>query len=118
MMHNLMAIASTVVPMQTITYYPYASRTINDVGLEVTAYGTTQQLKASVQAVSRNTYEQFGLDLQRKYVTVFIQKNLIDIDRGVSGDKITYNGETYQIESETDWMNVDGWTYLMAVRID
>lgn len=118
MIHNLLAAAATVLPMQAITYYPYASRAINDVGLEIATYGTAVPLKASVQAVSRSTYEQYGLDLQKKYITVFIQKNLIDIDRGVSGDKIAYNGATFQVESETDWFAVDNWTYLLAVRID
>lgn len=118
MIHNLMAAASTVIPLQTMSYTPYASRTINDVGLEVVTYGTAQILKASIQAVPRSSYEYLGLDLQKKYVTVYIEKNMIDIDRGVAGDKFTYNGETYQIESETDWMNVNGWTSLLAVRID
>lgn len=118
MIKNLMKMASTVIPLQTMTYTPYDSRTINDVGLEVTTYGTTQTLKASIQAVSRTTYEALGLDFQKKYVSVFIEKNLIDLDRGVSGDKFTYNGETYQVESETDWVSVDGWTSLLAVRID
>ncbi len=118
MIHNHLKMASTVIPFQTISYTPYSSRTINDVGLEVSTYGTAQPLKANVQAVSRTVYETLGLDFQKKYVTVFIEKNLIDLDRGVSGDKFTYNGETYQVQSETDWYSVDDWTYLLAVRID
>lgn len=118
MIKNLMKMASTVIPLQSMSYTPYASLTINDVGLEVTTYGTTQTLKASIQAVPRTTYEALGLDFQKKYVSVFIERNLLDLGRGVSGDKFTYNGETYQVESETDWYNVDGWTSLMAVQID
>ena len=115
---NILKMASSILPMQGIEYIPYSSRTINDVGLEVTTYGTKQILRANVQAVSRSTYEALGLDFQKKYITVFIEKDLLDLNRGVSGDKLIFNGENYQVESETDWMSQDGWTYLTAVKVD
>lgn len=115
---NILKMATSIIPTQSIEYISYNSRTTNDVGLEVATYGTPQTLKANVQAVSRSTYEALGLDFQKKYITVFIEKGLLDLNRGVSGDKLIFNGGTYQVESETDWMSQDGWTYLTAVQID
>lgn len=117
-MMNLMALASSVIPLQDISYLKNTGRSLNDVGLEIPGYATATTLRGSVQAVSRSVYEQNGLDMSKKYVSLFLEKNFIDLDRGVSGDRFIYNGETYQVESETDWFNYDGWTYLMAVRID
>jgi len=118
MIYNHLAYAKQLIPLQTISYTPFSARTLNNVGLEVNTYGTAQSIKASVQAVQRSMYEDLGLDFQKKYVTIYLESKLVDVDRGTAGDRFTYNGETYQVESNLDWYSVDGWTSLMAAKID
>lgn len=117
-MKNLLKQATSLIPMDTVAYSIFMSDTTNDVGLDVSTYATAINIKANVQAISRQNYIELGLDLNKKYVTIFTYENMQDVDRDKSGDRFVYNGETYEILSETDWLNKDGWNYYMAVRID
>lgn len=117
-MNNLYQIASMVIAPQTITYYKYKDRELNDVGIDVTTYETPVDVKANVQAVPRRIYEQYGLDLQKNYVMIYSDINFLDIGRDVSGDKIVYGGQTFQDLSLTDWFLQNGWVSVLAVQVD
>jgi len=117
-MKNLLKQATHLIPMDDVIYYKYSSKALDDVGREVLTFASPLNIKANVQAVSRNRYVELGLDLNKKYVTIFTYENMQDVDRDKSGDKFIYNGETFKVESETDWLAKDLWTYYTAVRID
>lgn len=119
MMGNLLAMASQLIPLQTIQIKRCTGRTLNDVGLEVSSFAVATSIKASVQPVSRAVYEQFGLDFQKDYVTVFSSSLIVDVGRDVAPDVITYDGKEYQmLSNQGAWMEYNGWNYLLAVRID
>lgn len=116
---NLLAIASRVIGLQTITYKQYLSGTINNVGIRVPTYAADVSVKASVQPVPRSVYEQYGLDLQKSYITIFTSTAMVDLKRDYASDRIGYNGGTYQLPSnQGDWHSVDGWNSYLAVKID
>lgn len=117
-MKNLLKHATSLIPMDTILYSKFTSDTANDVGLDDPAYAAATKIKANIQSVSRQNYIDLGLDLNKKYVTIFTHENMQDVDRDKSGDRFVYNGETYEILSGTEWLNKDGWNYYTAVRID
>lgn len=119
MMGNLLAMAAQLIPLQTISLKRYTGRTINDTGREVSAFAAAVSIQASVQPVSRSVYEQFGLDFQKDYITVFSTSLITDVGRDVAPDAITYDGKEYQmLSNQGAWMAYNGWNYLLAVRID
>lgn len=117
-MINVLKTALKMIPPEPIEYYKFSSRAINDIGIEENTYSSAITIHASVQAVPRSMYEQLGLDLQKKFVTVYTAQNVIDVGRDTSGDKFLYYGETYLIESKTDWISFNKWNSFMAVRVD
>ena len=118
MISNVLSMAQSVIPPVCITYYKFMDREVNDVGVIVSGYDDGITIYANVHPVQRSVYQDYGLDFNKKYIKVFAQKNVIDLDRDVSADKIKYDGEMYQVHNKTDWKRYNGWNSFLAVRID
>lgn len=111
---NLLLSALSVIARTSVTYYQATGRALNDVGQDVTTYALPVVKTGSLQAIPKNLYEQYGLDLQKKYYNFFTENNFVDIQRGVSNDLIVYAGNVYQCESATDWYGIDGWLEMLV----
>lgn len=114
---NILKIALTVIAKQTIRYYQFAGRSLNSVGQDVTTYNLPINIVGSWQPVPRALYQQYGLDLQKDYFVFYSLNNVLDVGRNVSGDQISFNGQRYQCESNTDWFQLDGWKGIICVHI-
>lgn len=114
---NLLNMCLTVIAQQTIQYYQFVSRTPNAVGQDVTTYASVINLVGSWQPVPRKLYRIYGLDLQKDYFTFYTSNNLLDITRDVSGDQISFMGRRYQVESDNDWFQLDGWKGVLCVDL-
>lgn len=114
---NLLALAFSAITPTSIPFYKFASRTANTVGVFVSTYEDPVALLASVQAVPRNVYQDLGLDFQKDYVMVYAIRDIKDIGRGTSGDRIAWNNSLWQLVSESDWYAMDTWVGVLAVRI-
>lgn len=115
---NLLKTALSVIVSQTVAYYGYQSRALNDVGQEVSTFAAPISLKGSFQPVPRQLYHQFGLDLQKNYFTLYASTDILDLSRGVSGDQIIFDSKRYQVESSIDWFNIDGWKGVVCCQIN
>jgi len=116
---NLLAKASTLIPLKKYQYLKFNSNIVNDVGIVSPAYDVAITIKANIQPVSRDVYEQFGLDMQKTYYTIFTSEVLQDLQRDKTGDKIIFNGKTLQIESNKgDWDSQYGFNSYLGVQID
>lgn len=114
---NLLAAAFGMIAAQPFGYEPYNGRAVNAIGLYESSYGPRVELMGSIQAVSRRVYQEYGLDLQKNYVTIFVSRDVLDLTRNTSGDRAFWNGKTLQIVSQTDWFNIDGWVSFLAVEV-
>lgn len=114
---NLLNMALTVIQRQTITYYQYTGRSLNAIGQDVTTYAAPVDIVGSWQPIPRNLYEQFGLDLQKDYFNFYSSNNLLDVTRDVSGDQLVFMTKSYQVESATDWYQLDGWKGIICVDL-
>lgn len=114
---NLYRVATKVIGRQPIQYYMCKGRTLDKMRNYVTTYEEPITLLASVQAVLRNQYVELGLELQKNYVKIWVDKDIVDLDRDASGDYFVFGGKTYKMEDETTWFDQDGWTTCLAVEI-
>lgn len=115
---NLLNMALPLVGVQQFTYYRFASRITNDIGLDVAQYESGIILSGQVQAVPRYLYEVYGLDFQKNYVTFYVSKDVLDVTRDISGDQIKYADKIFQVLSENDWYPMNGWTGILSVQVD
>lgn len=111
---NLLNMAFGVIAKTTVSYLKYLSRATNVIGLDVSTYADPINLMGSWQPVPRNKYEAMGLDFNKNYAMFYVSKDILDLQRNVSGDQIQYAGKTWNCLSETDWFGIDGWTGVLC----
>ncbi len=114
---NILNMALTIIAKQTVQYYAYASRSLNVVGQEVTVYADVVNMVGSWQPVPRKLYMQYGLDLQKDYFTFYTSNDVLDVTRDVSGDQIAFMGKRFQVESNNDWFQLDGWKGVLCCNL-
>lgn len=114
---NILNMALSAISSQTVGYHAFAARAPNDFRQYVATYAPVQALCGSFQPVPRRLYQQYGLDFQNIYYNFYVSKDLLDVQRDVSGDQITFNSQIYQVLSATDWAAIDGWTGVLCVQI-
>lgn len=115
---NLLDIALSAISPQVIQYFRETGRALNGIGQWVTSYDSALTLdNVSVQAVKRDKYSDYGLDFQKNYIRIYMQIDATDIERGKSGDKVSFSGKMYQLTSENNWFIVDGWLSVLAVEL-
>jgi hypothetical protein len=114
---NLLKMANRLIRFQQIKYYPADGRSLNAARQYVPTFGPSFDMKASVQAVDRNSYANMGLDFNSIYVNVFAPLDMIDLERDSSGDRFVYNGHIYSMSKGQNWFAQDGWATCLAIRI-
>ena len=112
---NLLNMALSVIASQEVDYYKATTESVNSIGLKVPQYDPPVLIWGSFQPVQKALYAEYGLDFNRSYVNFYTSNDLIDIERNVSGDKIVYQGNTYNCESSTEWIGIDGWIAILTV---
>ena len=114
---NLLNIALSVIQKQSVLYYAENTRTLNDIGQDVTVYDAPRELVGSFQPVPRRMYEKYGLDLQKTYYTFYTSNDVRDVERDISGDQLVYGADRFQCESNNEWYRADGWKGILVCRV-
>lgn len=114
---NLLSQALSLIASQSLLYLAYVSREINDIGMQVPCYAAPISIRGSIQPVSRSLMQILGLDMQKRYVNIFVSQDVVDIARDVSSDKFQFGCITYQAISITQWVTVDSWNQVLAVEV-
>lgn len=114
---NLLNLAFKLIPPQTVSYSQYTGKTTNEIGLDVTSYAAAVPIKGSFQPVPRSKLEAMGLDFNKSYCQFYTSTAMNDLQRDATGDRFVFAGITYQVISNTEWFNVDGWNGSLAVAV-
>lgn len=117
---NLYRLATRLITPQRVQYYMFKERATDRQRNFVNIYNEPRKLMASVQAVPREKYSEMGLNWQKNYVKIFVDRDVIDLDRNASGDMFVF-GKTrkrvYKLEDESTWFEQDGWAACLAVQV-
>lgn len=129
---NILSMALTVIAPQPVNWFKFIGHDIGPTGLSTATYNDPQTVKiGSLQIVSRDRYEDYGLDWQKNYVTWFVpnikavpvQRNpdgdgdVIEWPVNADGSLIAGASRRWQLISDTPWSYIDGWTYILAIDI-
>ena len=115
---DLLSDALEVIDPIDIGHKKFVGRALNEYGLFVSSFDPEVTIEASVQAVPRSAYKQFGLDFQKNYLSVFVSADVLDLQRDVAGDKFTIKGKLFQVVSEVPWFEIDGWVNVTVIQVD
>lgn len=114
---NVLSSAFELLETQTIQYLKFQSRSLNRIGIWDSTFASPVDVEASVQEVDNDVYKQLGLDFQKTYKRLYIELDVIDLERGATGDQFIISGDTYQLTSSVQWFEADGWVSLIAIKI-
>lgn len=114
---NLLKQAMKAIKPTTIKYVKFNGRTQDALRNWVDQYSLPTDLRASVQAIARDKYQELGLDLQKNYIKMWASADLIDLKRDYSGDYFIYGGIKYKLNNQTHWYLQDGWASAIAIDI-
>lgn len=114
---NLLNMALSVIKKQTFQYFTWTQRTLQPNGLYTAAYAAGLPVTGSVQPIPRNLYAAMGLDFQKNYRNFFVQRDIFDVKRDVSGDQFCFEGKNFQCVSKTAWYGVDGWDQVLCIEV-
>jgi hypothetical protein len=109
--------ANRIISPQQMMYARFQSKSANAVGQFVSVYDIAFPIAGNIQPIPRSRYENMGLDFQKTYVNIYVQKGVIDIDRDVAGDHFTYGCDIYEAMSKTSWHMIDGWDAVLCVKV-
>lgn len=114
---NILNMAFNLIGQQSISWLVATGRTQNALGNWIVTYAEPVIVKGSWQPIDAAKYAMLGLDMAKKYFTLYASASVLPVERGTSGDLIEYNGRRYQVDDETDWFGVDGWRQVRCVDI-
>lgn len=114
---NLLNIALGLIGPQKVLWSKYQGKTQDAAGFDVPTWSPPVTVQGSVQPVSATLLQQLGMDWTKNYITFFASGDFGDVDRDKTGDRITYAGRVYQVESKTPWYAQDGWEYVLCVEV-
>lgn len=115
---DILAEAFACIDTVTVSHIKAGARTKNAVGQFVSDLSATPtDYEGSVQAVDRKAYTQLGLDMNRRYYTIYLSADARDFERGTNGDRILFGSKKFDVESIADWFALDGWVGLLCVEV-
>ena len=115
---NLLSAALGLIASQPVQYLQNTGRATNSAGVQIATFAPAITVsQGSVQPVPRSRFQVLGLSMEKSYVTWFVSRNVVGLERDYSGDRIQYAGRVYQLESETEWFHQDGWISVICVDI-
>lgn len=114
---NLLAAALTVIQRQVFQYIAFEGRTLDGIGYQDVSYAAPVSAYGSTQPASHESLVQLGLDLTKKYMNIFLPRDVQDVDRGSAGDQFIINDQRWQALLKTPWFGFDGWDQVLCVEI-
>lgn len=116
---NLLELASQLIGFQTIRHSRWKANVLGEDGIDTPTYYPASTEKASVQPMPRDLIEKMGFDLQKSYLVVYTSADLkvADLERGKSADMIDFECKRYNVESNTPWVDQNGWRASVCCHI-
>ena len=115
--NNLLSRALRNIPCTPIQWYKFHGSVINSMGRETTAYEQPIEVSnASAQPVNNREYEALNLNLQKRYIKVFVSADATVFANAQNPDKIAYNGLIWTVLSNQRWYPYDNWNQLLCVE--
>lgn len=114
---NLLAIATQAIGTDTVMWSRFVSRERNALGNWVSTYDDPVAIRGSVQPVEARDYKELGLDMSRRYVTLFTSHDVQHVKRESSPDKFEWDGGLWEAQGGDDWHRQDGWREVILVYL-
>lgn len=106
---NLLSVAFGAIAQQSGLWLRFIENGQNDQGQDIPIYADPVAITGSFQSTDARTVQAMGLDLTAKHRTLYTMSPVAVTERSTSPDLIVFYGRKYQAVGELDWINQDGW---------
>lgn len=113
---NLLNNAFKLIAKQTVDWYKFNARALNDIGIYEDVYDSPLSIQGSFQPIHKELYTNLGLDFAKDYANFYVSTNLIGLGRDYSGDYLIFNSERYVVQDNSEWFPIDGWTGVLVIK--
>lgn len=114
---NLLARAFTMIARQSVDWLQFQGLVTNAAYIEVPTWSVAVPITGSFQPVDRKLIQDLGLDWTKNYAIFYSENSFTDVTRDVTGDRLVYAGQTYQIESKQPWYTQDRWDKVLCIEV-
>lgn len=114
---NLLNIALGAIAPQTGQWLQFMGNVETSQGQDIPSYYPPVTIIGSFQSTDARTIQEMGLDVTAKYRTLYSSNAIAVTDRSTSPDILIFYGRRYQVAGELDWVNQDGWKGVVLVDI-
>lgn len=116
MIDNVLNVALTVIPPQTLYYEKWLGNDINELGYSVPTYSDPVEIKGSVQNhITERVRQAYNLDMDRNYCLVNIPAEVVGIETQTTPDRLTIKGKKWIVVKCNNWYSYNGWVKLIVV---
>lgn len=115
-MFNLHALASSIIPQQTLTIERFKKNTVNDLGVSIPEFYPAEKFSGSIQPMSAEDAQVLGVTIRAEYVTLHTSARISLADSGTQPDRIFYEGREFEPVSVEDWKMQSGWVKVNMVK--
>ncbi|WP_338885315.1 hypothetical protein [Xenorhabdus sp. TH1] len=116
MFGNLQRIASRYIPQQTVLWYRFKARELDELGRWQNTYHYPIPIRGSWQAVDTQDVQEMGLDTTKVYRKLYTTHDIRHIQRGTSPDFLVFAERRYDVMGDADWYAQDGWLSIVCIE--
>lgn len=117
MFGNLQALASAVIPQQTVLHHRFIGNVTNDMGYKVPSYDEPVEITGSLQPMTAQDVTKLGLDFRQVHATFYTSASVALAGEGTQPDRIEYGSKLYEVIGVTDLKTQDGWAQYVLVAV-
>lgn len=117
MFGNLLKIAATAIPQQSLQWERFTHRELIPGGKWISRYDAPKPIKGSIQAVDLRSYQQLGFDTTQRYWTLYTSHPVSMTGEDRAPDIVHWQGKRMEPIGETPWNEQDGWRGVYLVEI-
>ena len=114
---NILNMAMGVVGSQEIEWRAFEGITTSPSGQRVPTWADAVTVRGNIQPASDVLVQQLGLDRSKEYVIFYASRSFTKPSRDMAGDRLTYAGKTYEVQTPSQWFAQAGWQGALSVRV-
>lgn len=115
--NNLHALASTIIPQQSMEWVRFKENSENAMGVTVPVYYDPETIEGSLQPMDAQDVAKLGLSIRSEHATLITSADVKPAKEGEQPDRIVYEGRTFEPTAIADWSAQDGWRKLVLVAV-
>lgn len=112
---NLLAAALSAITPQPVTYLAATGRTTDGAGRQTPVYAAPVVVYGSFQAVNTDMLTRYGLDMNKRYATIYASVRFREPGRDQAPDAFDFDGRRWVAVTGVDWFAIDGWDSVLVV---